>query len=112
MALKYRNHLKGDTCPKPKTVTLTDGSKYLGWISEWTYDPNESDQDFLLSNAQKIDENFNMIYEIDGKGIYLRTSWVVSIEFFKGQAAAEANQTLQEAAPMKENPQTTSIPQK
>jgi hypothetical protein len=93
--------------PQWACVTLTDGSKYLGWIKEWTYDPNDTDQDFLLSDAQKIDEKFNTIYEIDGQGVYLRTSWVVSIEFFKGQESQEATNQVetvsQEAAPAKEN---------
>ena len=94
--------------PQWACVTLSDGSKYLGWIKEWTYDPNETEQDFLLSEAQKIDENFNIIYEIDGQGIYLRTSWVVSIEFFKGQDDQVINEdikiAIQQVAPVEENP--------
>ncbi len=91
--------------PEWACVTLTNGAKYLGWISEWTYDPNETDQDFLLADAERVDEEFNTIYKIDGKGVYLKTSWVVSIEFFKGQSIDEkegSQITLEQAAPTKE----------
>ncbi len=85
-------------------VTLADGSKYLGWIKEWTYDPNETDQDFLLAEAQKVDNNLKPIYKIDGKGIYLRTSWVVCIEFFKGKEVThEKEKALKEIAVTSEN---------
>lgn len=84
-------------------ITLSNGSKYLGWISEWTYDPNETEQDFLLSDAKKLDENFNTLYEIDGQGVYLKTSQVISIEFFKGQTRSEEEFILeQEAASTKD----------
>ena len=76
----------------------------MGWISDWTFDPNESDQDFLLADAQKIDDEFNTIYQIDGKGVYLRTSWVTSIEFFRGNIISEDESEIifEEAAPTKD----------
>lgn len=64
-------------------VVLDDGSRYLGWISDWTYDPDESDADFLLSEARRVDENLNVIYEVSGKGVYLRLSSVRCIEFYR-----------------------------
>lgn len=65
-------------------VYVDDGSIYRGWIKRYQFDPNLEDQDFLLSKASRVDENLNEIYRIDGIGIYLNTSVVKRIEFFKG----------------------------
>ncbi|MHA1568670.1 MAG: DUF6338 family protein [Alphaproteobacteria bacterium] len=63
-------------------VFLNDGSIYLGWIGQFTYDPNASEQDFLLQDAKKIDENFNEIYKVEGIGVYLNTKNVKRIEYY------------------------------
>ena len=64
-------------------VSLSDGSKYLGWIVNYKYDPNEKDQEFLLGHARKVDEKLKELYLIDGIGVYLNTRDVISIEFVK-----------------------------
>lgn len=65
-------------------VTLNDGTKYLGWIENWTHDPDEPEFDFLLKDARRVDEHLNTMYEIRGKGIYIRSSSLRSIEFYSG----------------------------
>ena len=64
-------------------VHLDDGSIYTGWISRYTYNPNFQDQDFLLSEAIKVDEYFDTIYKINGIGVYLNTRDVKRIEFLE-----------------------------
>ncbi len=57
-----------------------------------------------MSDAKKVDESFNIIYEIDGQGVYLKISQVISIEFFRGQTISEEKFVQeQEAAPVEEN---------
>jgi len=73
-------------------VILKDSSRiYLGWISDFTFDPNDQNQDFLLSEAKRVDENLNVLYEVAGPGVYLKTSDVLCIEYL------DAQQTEQEA---------------
>lgn len=66
------------------TVYLDDGSIYLGWISNYIYNPHQQDQDFLLSRAKRLYDNLEVMYEIDGCGIYLNTRDVKRIEFRSG----------------------------
>ncbi len=80
-------------------VFLNDKSIYLGGISNYTYDPNNKNansassldhynenQDFLLSNARRVNERLKLIYSIDGKGVYLNTRNVNRIELIKGKS--------------------------
>ena len=62
-------------------------------IYDWTYDPNEIDHDFLLKDARRVDNNMNTIYEIQGKGVYLRLSSVSRIEFYRGNLDSASAQT-------------------
>ena len=65
-------------------VFLKDKSIYVGWISNYTFDPNADNQDFLLKHAKRVDENLNEIYKINGLGVYLNTKDVTRIEYLKG----------------------------
>ena len=65
-------------------VYLDDGSIYLGWISNYTFNPNQQNHDFLLSNAKRLYDNLMVMYEIDGCGIYINTRDVKRIEFRSG----------------------------
>jgi hypothetical protein len=65
-------------------VYTADGAVYMGWIKEFTYDPDADDNDFLLSKAKCMDENLGVKYEVDGQGVYLNTRDVKRIEFVKG----------------------------
>lgn len=67
-------------------VFLEDGSIYMGYISKYTFDPDKDDQDFLLSDAKRIDENLSEKYIVDGIGVYLNTRDVKRIEFLAGMA--------------------------
>ena len=66
-------------------IFLDDGSIYMGYISAYKFDPDTENQDFLLSEAKRIDENLREIYLIDGRGVYLNTKNVKRIEFLKGK---------------------------
>jgi hypothetical protein len=66
-------------------VFLDDGAIYRGWILEYTYDPDREDQDFLLSDATRVDENLKEVYAIKGTGVYLNTRNVRRIEFIVGE---------------------------
>lgn len=62
-------------------VFLNDGAIYIGQIKHWTFDPNAEHQDFLLSKAQRVNEDLKVIYEVTGRGVYLNTRDVLRIEF-------------------------------
>jgi hypothetical protein len=47
-------------------VYLNDGSIYMGWITTFNNNPNNIDQDFLLKNAKRVNENLSIVYEIKG----------------------------------------------
>ena len=65
-------------------VFLDDDSIYLGWIERYSFNPNITDQDFLLSNARRVNKDLNVIYRVDGIGVYLNTKNVKRIEFIVG----------------------------
>ena len=66
-------------------VYTDDGAVYMGWIKEFTYDPDADDNDFLLSKARCVDENLKVKYEVDGQGVYMNTRNVKRIEFVRGK---------------------------
>lgn len=66
-------------------VFLRDGAIYSGWISQFKFDPSAIDQDFLLSEAKRVDHNLNELYIVDGLGVYLSTRDVTRIEFVNPQ---------------------------
>ena len=66
-------------------IFLDDNSIYLGFIGTYRYDPDATDQDFLLAKAKRVDENLNVQYEIDGLGVYLNTRNVKRIEYYQGE---------------------------
>lgn len=70
-------------------VFLTDGAIYSGWISDYRFDPNSENQDFLLKGAKRVSENLNEIYQIDGLGVYMNTRDVMRIEFIKGSESSD-----------------------
>ncbi len=87
--------------PNEKTVWLKVNSKssqswaivylddkeeiiYRGWISDYTIDPEENYQDFLLSNASRVDKNLKEIHKINGLGVYLNLKDIKRIVFLDG----------------------------
>ena len=66
-------------------VYLNDNSIYMGWIDEYTFDPNTDNQDFLLSPATRVDEDLKEKYKVTGIGVYMNTRDVRRIEFLKGE---------------------------
>ncbi len=70
-------------------VFLNDGAIYSGWISDYRFDPNSENQDFLLRGAKRVGEKLNEIYRIDGIGVYMNTRDVVRIEFVKASNSTD-----------------------
>lgn len=66
-------------------VYLDDGTIYLGWITTYTFNPDIDNQDFLLKNAKRVDDDLKEIYTVNGIGVYLNTKDVKRIEFIKGE---------------------------
>jgi hypothetical protein len=66
-------------------IFTDDGAIYMGWIKEFTYDPDADNNDFLLSRAKRLNEDGSLRYEVDGQGVYLNTKNVKRIEFVKGE---------------------------
>jgi hypothetical protein len=64
-------------------VYLDDGAIYLGWIREYTFDPDAESNDFLLAGAKRVDDQLNTIYLVNGQGVYLNTRNVKRIEFVR-----------------------------
>lgn len=66
-------------------VFLDDGAIYLGWIREFSANPNYENQEFLLKYAARVDENLEFVYEVTGIGVYLNTKNVKRIEFIRNK---------------------------
>lgn len=66
-------------------VFLDDNSIYMGWISEYTFNPNNTDQDFLLKDAKRVNEQLQEQYLVTGIGVYLNIRDVKRIEFLKSR---------------------------
>jgi hypothetical protein len=49
-------------------VFTDDGAIYMGWIGEFTYLPDAADNDFLLSDATRLNDDFTVSYEVKGQG--------------------------------------------
>jgi hypothetical protein len=64
-------------------VYLDDGAIYLGWIREYTFDPDAESNDFLLAGAKRVDDQLKTIYLVNGQGVYLNTRNVKRIEFVR-----------------------------
>src|SRR5260370_1207524 len=62
-------------------VYVDDGSIYFGWIEDYTFDPDAEDNDFLLADAKRVDEQLTEKYSVTGQGGYLNTRNVKRIEF-------------------------------
>jgi hypothetical protein len=62
-------------------VYVDDGSIYFGWIKDYTFDPDAPDNDFLLADAKRVDEQLTEKYSVTGQGVYLNTRNVKRIEF-------------------------------
>lgn len=67
-------------------VFTDDGAIYMGWIEEFTYDPDAEDNDFLLAQAERLNDDFTSRYKVDGQGVYLHTKNVKRIEFVQGSS--------------------------
>ena len=66
-------------------VYLSDGSIYLGWVSQFANHPERTNQEFVLQNARRLDEAHKQLYEIVGAGVYLNTRDVMRIEFWSSE---------------------------
>ena len=62
-------------------VYLKDGTIYLGWISQYSYDPDSEQQDFLLSEAKRVNDQLKPEWHVTGKGVYLTTDSIHKIEY-------------------------------
>lgn len=67
-------------------VYLDDQTKYLGYISDYKFDPDSENQDFLLKEARCVDDDLNVKYIVTGIGVYLNTKNVKRIEFLEGKS--------------------------
>lgn len=70
-------------------IFLNDGSIYLGWISKYAFDPNNVDQDFLITQAKRVKEDLSTVYSVNGIGVYLNTREVKRIEFVRSRSKGE-----------------------
>ena len=66
-------------------VYLSDGSIYLGWVSQFANHPERTNQEFVLQNARRLDEAHKQLYEIVGAGVYLNTRDVIRIEYWSSE---------------------------
>jgi hypothetical protein len=66
-------------------VFLLDGAIYLGWVAQFGFDPRREEQDFVLQDARRLDEDLGERYHIAGSGVYLNTRAVARIEYWTGE---------------------------
>ena len=65
-------------------VTLTDGkTRFIGWVSLYTSDPNEVTQELYLKEVQVVDIDNRPIRNIGGDGIFLKTDQIQSMEIWE-----------------------------
>lgn len=65
-------------------IITKDGSRYLGYLSDYTYDiESPNDIDLLLAEASCVDEFLNEKYKINGRGLYMKINEISKIEFYK-----------------------------
>ncbi|MES0490322.1 MAG: DUF6338 family protein [Leptospirales bacterium] len=63
---------------------LSDETRYLGYIKDYTYNPNFPDEvDLLIAEAECVDEKLKTKYRIPGKGVYIKLSNINRIEFLQ-----------------------------
>jgi len=67
-------------------VRLKEGGIcFMGWVSDYAFDPDSEDQDFLLRDARCVDENLQVKYFVAGLGVYLNTRDVQAIEYIHAE---------------------------
>ncbi len=66
-------------------VHLVDGSIYVGYIKEWSFNPDKSVQEILLGEASKVNKEMELEHEVSGQGIYLTTNSISRMEFLEGE---------------------------
>ena len=59
-------------------VILNDGSNYIGWIKDWSYDPNEREFDFYLRETEQVGDMCNN-YELEG--VYIKSENISHIKY-------------------------------
>lgn len=63
---------------------LKDKTRYLGYIKDYTYNPNFPEEiDILISDAECVDEELKTKYRIPGQGVYIKLDNVDRIEFIR-----------------------------
>ena len=78
----------GEILEKYKTcwavVTLSDGNtRYMGWVSLYSFDPNELIQELFLKDVMLVDEHHQLIQNMTGEGMYFKSDNIMSLEIFQ-----------------------------
>lgn len=63
------------------TIFLDDGSAYSGFIESHSYNPELENQDLLLGDACRVDDQVRWIYAVDGPGVYVNLRNIKRIEY-------------------------------
>lgn len=77
-----------DNVPKEKLWVLVrtkQGTLYLGWVKEYSFDPTAEDHDFLLRPAYLVDNNLHVRRDLTQGGVYLNTRDIESLEMIPGK---------------------------
>ena len=77
-----------DNVPKEKLWVLVhtkQGTLYLGWIKEYSFDPAAENHDFLLRPAYLVDKNLHVQRDLTQGGVYLNTRDIESLEMIPGK---------------------------
>lgn len=65
-------------------VYLENDAVYIGGITKYSTVPDAEDQDFLLTDASRVEEDLSVKYKVEGGGVYINTRNVRQIEFISG----------------------------
>ncbi len=64
------------------------GAPYLGWLTQYSFDPAADDHEFVLRPAYLVDDDLNIKRNFKQGGVYLNTRDVDSLEMIPGSKKA------------------------
>lgn len=77
-----------DSAPKENLwafVRTKQGFRYLGWVTQYSFDPGGEDHDFHLRPAYLVDDDLLIQRKLEQGGVYLNTRDVESLEMIPGK---------------------------
>ena len=69
-------------------IRTKQGTLYLGWLEQYSFDPAADDHEFVLCPAYLVDDDLNIKRDLKRGGVYLNTRDIESLEMIPGNKKA------------------------